>query len=112
MQRWNSLDIDAVVRYRSALCYNIEEYSPGGKERKILVDFNNITADMISKKTEICSYWVSYYGEEIKYLFSLRYTFILPSTHFFIMMIANRRELQEVAIIHSYDIDLDKFMRL
>ena len=37
---------------------------------------------------------------------------ILNTTHFFIMKIPNKRELQQVAINHSSDIDFKDFMRL
>ena len=36
----------------------------------------------------------------------------LNTTHFFIMKIPNKRELQQVAINHSSDIDSKNFMRL
>ena len=36
----------------------------------------------------------------------------LNTTHFFIMKIPNKRELQQVAINHSSDIDFKDFMRL
>ena len=36
----------------------------------------------------------------------------LSTTHFLIMKILNRRELQEIAYSHSFDIDCDEFKRL
>ena len=36
----------------------------------------------------------------------------LNTRHFFIMRISNRRELQDVAISHSFDINFDEFKRL
>ena len=36
----------------------------------------------------------------------------LNTRHFFIMSISNRRELQDIAISHSFDINLDEFKRL
>ena len=36
----------------------------------------------------------------------------LNSTHFFIMKILNKRELQEIALNHSSDIDFKDFMQI
>ena len=36
----------------------------------------------------------------------------LNSTHFFIMKIPNKRELQQVALIYSSDIDFKDFMKI
>ena len=36
----------------------------------------------------------------------------LNSTHFFIMKIPNRRELQQIALNHSSDIDFKNFMKI
>ena len=36
----------------------------------------------------------------------------LNSTHFFIMKIPNRRELQQIALNHSSDIDFKDFMKI
>ena len=37
---------------------------------------------------------------------------ILDSTHFFIMKIPNKRELQQIALNHSSDIDFKDFMKI
>ena len=36
----------------------------------------------------------------------------LNSTHFFIMKIPNKRELQQIALNHSSDIDFKNFMKI
>ena len=36
----------------------------------------------------------------------------LNSTQFFIMKIANKRELQQIALNHSFDIDFKDFMKI
>ena len=36
----------------------------------------------------------------------------LNSTHYFIMKIPNKRELQQMALIHSSDVDFQDFMNL
>ena len=37
---------------------------------------------------------------------------ILNTTHFFIMKISNKRELQQIAINHSSDIDFNDFIKI
>ena len=37
---------------------------------------------------------------------------IVKSTHFFIMKIPNKRELQQIALNHSSDIDFNDFMKI
>ena len=36
----------------------------------------------------------------------------LNSTHFFVMKISNKRELQQIALNHSSDIDFKDFMKI
>ena len=36
----------------------------------------------------------------------------LSTTHFFIMKIPNKRELQQIGINHSSDIDFEDFMKI
>ena len=58
--------------------------------------------------------------QEIKYviriyhtvLFSVRKDVRLNSTHYLIMKINNRKELQNIAINHSADIDYKDFMKI
>ena len=44
--------------------------------------------------------------------FKVRKDVRLNSTHFFIMKILNKRELQQIALNHSCDIDFKDFMKL
>ena len=45
-------------------------------------------------------------------LFRLAFIIRLNSTHFFIMKIPNKRELQQIALNHSSDIHFKDFMKI
>ena len=88
---------------------NIDDYNPI-KKRKILIVFDDMIADMINnnklnpivtelfirgRKLNICTAFItqSYFKgpKDVR----------LNSTHFFIMKIPNKRELQQIALNHS-----------
>ena len=75
---------------------NIEEYNPH-KKRKILIVFDMI-ADTISNKK------VNPIVTEL-FIRGRKLTFRLNSTHYFIMKIPNKQELQQTAFNDSSDID-------
>ena len=99
---------------------NIEEYNPN-KKRKILIVFDDMIADMLSNKklnpivTEI---FILHRRLNISLVFitqsyfALRKSIRLNSTHYFVMKIPNKRELQQIAFNHSSDIDFQDFMNL
>ena len=99
---------------------NIDEYSPGGK-RKILVVFNCMIADMISnrKSNQIVT---EIYTRRIKLNISTVFIgqsyFIIPKdirlnrTNFSILKTPNNLELQKIAFSHSSDIEFEDFMVL
>ena len=99
---------------------NIEEYDPN-KKRKILIVFDDMIADMLSNKklnpivTEI---FILHRKPNISLVFITQSYFALPksirlnSTHYFVMKIPNKRELQQIAFNHSSDIDFQDFMNL
>ena len=97
---------------------NIENYN-AGKKRKILIVFDDMIADMINNKkldpvvtelfikgrklnTSIVFITQSYLPKDVR----------LNSTHFFIMKIPNKRELQQIALNHSSDIDFKDFIKI
>ena len=47
-----------------------------------------------------------------QFYFKLLKDFRLNSTHFFIMKILNKRELQQIAVNHSSDIDFKSFLKI
>ena len=99
---------------------NIDDYNPSRK-RKILIVFDNIIADIMSnkkfqailkellircRKVNISLVFIT------QSYFSVQKDVRLNSTHYLIMKINNRKELQNIAINHSADIDYNDFVRI
>ena len=96
---------------------NIEDYNPI-KKRKILIVFDDMIGDMINNNklnpivTELL---IRGRKLNISIVFITQSYFKVPkdvrlnSTHFFIMNIPNKRELQQIALNHSSDIDFKDF---
>ena len=90
---------------------NIEDYNPI-KKRKILIVFHDVIADMINNNK------LNPIVTELSIVFIMQSYFKVPkdvrlnSTHFFIMKIPNKRELQQIALNHSSDIDFKDFMNI
>ena len=99
---------------------NIEYYSPGEK-RKILIVFDDMTANMINNKklnSVLNELFIRGRKLDIPIAFITQSYFKVPkdvrlnSTHFFIMKISNKTELQQIALNHSSDIDVKDFMKI
>ena len=99
---------------------NIEDYNLG-RERKILIVFDDMIADMINNKKLnpiVTELFVRGRKLNISIVFITQSYFKVPkgvrlnSTHFFIMKILNKRELQQIALNHSSDIDFKDFMKM
>ena len=102
------------------VCKNIEDYNPG-KKRKVLIVFDDMIADMITNKKlnpVVTELFIRGRKPNISIVFITKsYVKVskdvrLNSTHFFIMKIPNRRELQQIALNHSSDIDVKDFMKI
>ena len=102
------------------VCKNIEDYNPG-KKRKVLIVFDDMIADMITNKKlnpVVTELFIRGRKPNISIVFITKsYVKVskdvrLNSTHFFIMKIPNRRELQQIALNHSSDIDFKDFMKI
>ena len=98
---------------------NTEDYNPI-KKHKILIVFDDMIADMInnSKLNPIVTeLFIRGRKLNISIVFITKSYFKVPkdvrlnSTHFFIMKIPNKRELQQIALNHSSDIDFKDFMQ-
>ena len=99
---------------------NVDQYNLG-KNRKILIVFDDMTADMIHNK-KLNSIVTELFIRDRKLnvsLASIRQSYFkvpkdvrLNSTHFFIMEIPNKRELPQIALNHSSDIDFKDFMKI
>ena len=99
---------------------NIEEYNPN-KNKKILVALDDLIADMLSnKKLNLIVTELFIRGRKlnISLVFIMQSYFAVPktvrlnSTHYLLIKILNRRELQQITFNHSSDIDFQDFMNL
>ena len=99
---------------------NIENYNPG-KNRKVLIVFDDMIADMINNKKLnpiVTELFIRGRKLNISIVFITQSYFKVPkdvrlnSTHLFIMKIPNKRELQQIALNHSSDIDFKDFMKI
>ena len=84
---------------------NIEEYNPN-KKREILIVLDNINADMVSNKKLnpiVTELFIRGRKRNISLAFSKQSYFAVPknirlnSTHYFVMKIPNKREVQQIA---------------
>ena len=99
---------------------NIDNYNPD-KENKILISFYDMIADMIKNKglnSIVTELLIRGRKLNISLVFITQSYFKVPknvknnSTHFFIMKIPNKRELQQIAINHSSDISTGDFIEI
>ena len=96
---------------------NIDEYSID-KERNILIVFDDMTADIIKNKklnSIVTELFIRGRKLNISLVFITQSYFKVPkdvrlnTSHFFIAKIPNKRELQQIAINHSSDINTKDF---
>ena len=99
---------------------NIEEYNPI-KKRKVLIVFDDMIADMINNNKLnpiVTELFIRGRKLNISIVFITQYYFKVPkdvrlnSTHFFIIKIPKKRELQQIALNHSSDIDFKDFIKI
>ena len=99
---------------------NIENYNPR-KKRKILIVFDDMIADMINNKKinpVVTELFIRGRKLNISIVFITQSYFKVPkdvrlnSTHFFIMKIPNKRQLQQIVLNHSSDIDFKDFIKI
>ena len=97
---------------------NIEEHNPNEKHN-ILIDFDDIIADMLSNKKLnwiVTELFIKGIKPNISFAFITQSYVAVPkniriySTNHFIMKIPNKWELQQIAFNHSSDIDFRYFM--
>ena len=99
---------------------NIDKYNPD-KANKVLIDFDDMIADMISNKklnSVVTKLFIRCRKLNISLVFIRQSYFKVPkdvsnnSTHFFIMKIPNKRELQQIAINHSSHVNTKDFTNI
>ena len=92
---------------------NIHDYN-SSRKRKILTVFDDMIVDIITNKkfqSIIKELFIRCRKSNISLVFITQFYFFVPkdvrlnSTHYLIMKINNKRELQNIAINHSADID-------
>ena len=99
---------------------NINDYNLD-KENKILLIFDDMVADMINNKklnSIVTELFIRGRKLHISLVFVMKSYLEVPkdvrlnTTHFFIMKIPNKRELQQIAINHSSDINTKDFINI
>ena len=99
---------------------NIEEYNLG-KKRQVLIVFDVMIADMINNKKlnpTLTEFFIIGRKLNISNVFITQSYFKVPknvrlnSTHFLIMKIPNKRELQQIYFNLSSDIDFQDFIKI
>ena len=99
---------------------NIEEYNLN-KKRKILIVFDDMIPDMLTNKKlnpAVTELFIRGRKLNISLVFITQSYFVVPknirinSTHYFMMNIPNKRELQQIVFKHSSDIDFKDFVNL
>ena len=99
---------------------NVEDYNPG-KKREILIVFDDMIANMIHNKklnSLVTELFIRGRKLNISIVFITQSYFKvsedvrLNSTHFFIMKIPNKREIQQIVLNYSSDIDFKYFMKI
>ena len=91
------------------------------KNIEVLIVFNDMIADMINNNKLnpiVTELFIRGRKLNISIVFITQSYFKVPkdvrlnSTHFFIMNILNKRELQQIALNHSSDIDFKDFIKI
>ena len=99
---------------------NINDYNPD-KEKKILILFDGMIADMVHNKklnSIVTELFIRWRKLNISLVFVTQSYFKVPkdvrlnTSHFFIAKNPNKRELQQIAINHLSDIDTKDFANI
>ena len=99
---------------------NIDKYNPN-KENKVLIVFDDVIADIINNKklnSIVTELFIRCRKLNISLVFISQSHFKVPksvrnnSTHFVIMKIPNKREIQQIAMNHLSDINTKDFINI
>ena len=99
---------------------NIDKYNPN-KKRKLLTVFDDRIDDMLSNiklNPIVTEFFIR--GRKLnfplvfikQFYFRIHKTIRLNSTHYFVIKIPSKRELQKIAFNHSADIDFQDYINL
>ena len=109
------------IRTLMPLSYKSFNYYNPDKENKILIAFDDMIADMIDNKkldSIVTELFIRGRKLNISLVFITQSYFKVPkdvrlnTSHFFIAKIPNKRELQQIAINHSSDINTKDFTNI
>ena len=89
-------------------------------DKKILISFDDMIADIMTnrKLQDIKELFITCNKPKYSLVFTTQSYFSVPkdarlnSTHYLVMKINNKRELQNIAINHSADIDYKDFVKI
>ena len=121
LKRFN--DSKAFIEYSNDMndiFKRFEEYNPN-KKRKILIFFDDMISDILTDKKLnpiVTELYIRGRKLKISLVFITQSCFSVPknvrilSTHYFIMKIPNKQELQRLEFNHSLDIDFKDLMNL
>ena len=116
-------DAKAFIEYSIDMCNvykNINNYNPD-EENKILIVFDDMIADMINNKklkSIVTEVFIRGRKLNISLVFIAQSYFKVPenvrlnTTHFLVMKISNKRQLQQIALNHSSDINTKGFINI
>ena len=119
----NLNDPNAFIEYSNTMDdvhNNIDDYN-AKRKRKILIVFDDMVADIMTNKkfqATIKELFIRCRKLNTSLVFISQSYFSVPkevrlnSTHYLIMKIHDRRELQQIAINHSADIDYKDFLKI
>ena len=100
---------------------NIDEYNNPYKENKTSIVFDDMIADIIQNKdlnSIVTELFIRGRKLNISLVFITQWYFMVPkdvrlnTSHFYIAKIPNKRELQQIAINHSSDINTKDFANI
>ena len=91
---------------------NIHDYNPS-RRRKILIVFSDMIVEiMTSKKFQAIIKELFISCRKLNIFITQSYFFVPKDIRYLIMKINTKRELQNIAINHSVDIDYQDFMKI
>ena len=116
-------DPSAFIEYSNTIddVYNNIDYYNSKRKRKVLIVFDDVIADIMTNEklqSIIKELFIRCIKLNISLVFIEQSYFIVPkqfrlnSTHYLIMKIHDKKELQQVAINHSADIDYQDFVKI
>ena len=119
----NFNDSQAFIEYSNdmdGIYQDIQEYNPN-KNRKVLIVFDDLFLDRFSSKklhAKVTELFIREKKLNIFLVFMTQSYFVVPksirlnSTHYLIIKIPNKQELQQIAFNYLSDIDYIDFIRL